>query len=339
MLKNFWLKIKIFFHYLFIGMRSADNELSTGAKEGASDGSSIEQKKEQDSLYAAMLRGEVTQEVKEARHEMYYAERKSHDYIYNGGGHSKKINKLFDYDGKIERSDGNPVLIVQDNYHDQASLEDYGISMDVVEKLGTDAYSTIKMEGISKKTYTVSIERDFIPKFKIEEFTKKIVVKDLGEKRVLDIYVSKYPVEFDRRSRLFTNIVEEIYQGDTRNELIDFKTLSFITRNAYGADDLICFTFGDFEFHDIIDFDGNYVLRFTCTPVEKKDLVSEFFDESAARKSEEHAPRKNATIDFDAAAEIISRDSYDADAAEKLLEELDEGRGTEIQNSDTEVQR
>lgn len=326
MLKNFWFKIKIFFHYLFIGMRSADNELSTGAKEGASDGSSIEQKKEQDSLYAAMLRGEVTQEVKEARHEMYYAERRSHDYIYNGGGHAKKRNKLFDYDGKVERSDGNPILIVQDNYHDQASLEDYGISMDVVKQSGTSAYSTIKMEGISKKEYTISIERDFIPKFKIEEFTKKIVIKDLGEKRILDIYVSKYPVEFDRRSRLFTNMIEEIYQGNTRSELLDFVSLSFISRNAYGADDLTLYVFNDFEFHDIIDYDGNYVLRFTCTPVQCKDLVSEFYDETAARKSEEHAPRENATIDFDAAAEIVARESYDAENAEKLISELHEGK-------------
>jgi hypothetical protein len=304
-------------------MRSADNEMSTGAKSGAADGTAIEQKKEQDSLYASLLRGEVTQEVREARHEMYYAERRSHDYIYNGGGHAKKKNTVFGYDGKIEDSDGNTVLIVQDNYQDQASIDEYGIDEGVVKESGSSVYSTIKMEDIAKKEYTVKIVRDFIPKFRIEEFAKKIVIKDLGEKRVLDIYVSKYPVQFDRRSRMFVNMMDEIYQGDTRSEIIDFDKLSFISRNAYGTDDLKLYSFGGFEFRDIIDYDGNYVLRFVCTPeINGEDLIAEFYDESAEKKSDEHAPRKGAAIDFSTAAEIAERESYDSETALKMINEL-----------------
>ena len=326
MLRNAWLKIKIFFHYLFIGMRTADNEMSTGAKSGASDGTSIEQKKEQDNLYAALLRGEVTQEVREARHEMYYAERKSHDYIYNGGGHAKKLNDVFDYEGSVENSDGHKVVLVQDNYQDQASIDDYGIDEGLVKESGSSVYSTIKMEDIAKKEYTVKITRDFIPKFRIEEFIKKVVVKDFGEKRILDIYVSKYPAQFDRRSRMFVNMMHEIYEGYTRSEIIDFKTLSFISKNAYGTDDLKLYVFDNFEFRDIIDYDGNYVLRFLCdVDTNGEDLIEEFYDESAAKKSEERAPRKGATLDFETAAEIAARDSYDTDTAKNLISELNEG--------------
>lgn len=338
MLKKFLVNIKIFFHYLFIGMRSADTEMTTGGKTASADGSAIEQKKEQDSLYAALLRGEVTQEVKEARHEMYYAERRSHDYIYNGGGHAKKLDGMFDYDGNVERSDGHRVLIVQDNYQDQASIDEYGIDEGHVKDYGSEIYKSIKMEDIAKKEFTIKIVRDFIPKFRIEEFTKKIVVKDLEEKRILDIYVSKYPVEFNRRSRMFVNMIEEIYQGNVRSELLDFKTLSFISRNAYGTDDLKLYSFGEFEFRDIIDYDGNYVLRFVCVPeINGEDLIEEFYDETAQKKSDERARRKNATMDFDTAAEIVARDSYDAVTAEKLLGELNEGSGTEIQDTNTKV--
>ena len=329
MLKKLWINVKIFFHYLFIGMRSADNELSTGAKEKSSDGSAIEQKKEADSLYAALLRGEVTQEVREARHEMYYAERRSHDYIYSGGGLATKKNDFFDYPGSVENSDGHRVLIVQDNYQDQASLEDYGIDAGKV----AGVYMPIKMEDIAKKEYTVKIARDFIPKFRIEEFTKKVIVKDCGEKRILDIYVSKYPTEFDRRSRMFVNMMNEIYEGNTRSELIDFDTLFFISKNAYGTDDLKFYEFGSFEFRDIIDFDGNYVLRFLCNVIcDGEDLIAEFYDETAAKKSEEHAPRKGAAISFEAAAEIAAREAYDAETAENLISELNEGNGDKIQD-------
>lgn len=323
MLKKLWLNIKIFFHYFFAGMRTADNELTTGAKDSATDGTTIEQKKEADSLYAALLRGEVTQEVREARHEMYYAERRSHDYVYNGGGHAKKKNEIFDYDGNIEKSDGNKVILVQDNYQDQASIEDYGIDVGNVRDYGAAIYDTIKGENIAKKEYTFKVVRDFYPKFRIEEYIKKCVVKEFGEKCIFDIYVSKYPVQFDRRSRMFINMMNEIYEGNTRSEIIDFQQLSFISKNAYGSDDLKLYSFKSFEFHDIIDFDGNYVLRFVCEPDEfGTDLIEEFFDETADRKSREHAPREGASIDYAAAAEIAERDAYDAETAENLLKEL-----------------
>lgn len=327
MIKKIIFNLKVLFHYLFTGMRAADDEITTGSKTTSADGTAIEQKKEQDNLYAALLRGEVTQEVREARHEMYYAERRSHDYIYSGGGHAEKKNNVFDYTGNVENSDGHKVLIVQDNYQDQASIEEYGIDEGAVMSHGSGIYSTIKMEDIAKKEYTVKIVRDFIPKFRIEEFTKKIVVKELNEKRILDIYVSKYPVEYNRRSRMFVNMINEIYEGNTRSEIIDFQKLSFVSKNAYGTDDLKLYSFSEFEFRDIIDYDGSYVLRFVCVPyVEGEDLIEEFYDETAAKKSEEHAPRENVSIDLDTAAEIIARDSYDTDTAQNLINGLNEGK-------------
>ena len=319
-MKKFWYKLKIFFNSFFWGLRSADDELTTSTKDATGEGSTITQKQEQKSVYADLLKGEVTQEVKELRHEMYYAERRSHDYIYNGGGHAAKLNKVFDYEGKIENSDGHRVELVQDNEQDAASYEDYGIDID---KKGED-YSTIKMEDIASKSYRIKIKRDFVPRFKLEEYTKKVVVKAFEDnKKILDIYVSKYEIPFDRRSRIFVNAVESIYMGDIRSEIIDFQGLAFITKNAYGADDLIFYEFSDFEFKDIIDFDGNYVIRFLCTCLSSgEDLIEEFYDETAAKKSEEHAPREGATIDVATAQEIIDRDSYDVDTAKKLIEEL-----------------
>ncbi len=321
MLKRFFAYLKIAWYSLFFGMRRADAELTSGNKEEA-DGSSVEQQKEEHNKYAAMLRGEVTQEVRETRHEMYYAERKSHEYEYSGGGHATKKKRMFDYDGNAETSDGNKILIVQDNYQDMASLDDYGIDMNVVEEYGTDAYDTIKHENIAKKEYIIKFEYDFIPKFRLDEFTKRVIVKDYGEKRIIDVYVSKYPGQFDRRTRMFVNAVEEIYQGDRRSDIVQISKLSFMTKNAYGAEDMMSYSFKNFIFTDIIDFDGNFVLRFICEPDGVQDMIEEFYDEITAKKNEEHAPREGAAVDFDAAAEMVARDSYDADTAKKLVESI-----------------
>ena len=320
-MKKFWLNVKIFFAYLFRGMRSADDKLTVGEKTGSEDNMSIEQKQEAQSVYADLLRGEVTQEVKELRHEMYYAERRSHDYIYNGGGRAAKLNDVFDYEGHVEKSDGHKILVVQDNRQDMANYEDYGIDINAEET--DNVYGTIKNEDVAKKEYTIKILRDFYPRFKLEQFVTKVVVKQCDEKRIVDLYVSKYPVEFDRISRQFVHAIEAIYMGDVRSELLEFEGLSFVTKGAYGSDDLIRYSFNNFEFKDIIDFDGSYVLRFLCDVVEDgTDLIDEFYDETAQKKSDEHAPRENVTVNLDTVQEIIDRDSYDTDTAKSLLEEL-----------------
>ena len=320
-MKKLWLRVKIFFTYLFIGMRSADDKLTVGGKIGGDDGTSINQQQETKNLYAALLRGEVTQEVIEARHEMYYAERRSHDYIYNGGGHAKKLNNVFDYSGNVENSDGHKVQIVQDNKLDMANYEDYGIDIDY--EATDNVYGTIKNEDISKKEYTINILRSFVPKFRLEEYCTKVVVKLCDEKRIVDLYFSKYPVEFNRLSRMFVNALMEVYLGDTRSELLDFEGLSFVTKNAYGSDDLIRYSYNNFEFRDIVEYDGSFVLRFLCDVVEDgTDLVEEFYDEATEQKSREHAPRENAVISMENAQEIIERDKYDVNTAKELLEDL-----------------
>ena len=51
---------------------------------------------EENNVLHDLLRGEVTQEVRELRHEMYYAERESHKYKYTGNGTAVKKNSLYD---------------------------------------------------------------------------------------------------------------------------------------------------------------------------------------------------------------------------------------------------
>ena len=86
---NILKKIRVFFLSIFFSFKKIDNLLVNSNKEADNkiDGSlSIEQESESKSVYDDLLRGEVTERVRELRHEMYYSERKSKEYLYIGNG-------------------------------------------------------------------------------------------------------------------------------------------------------------------------------------------------------------------------------------------------------------
>ena len=326
-MKKLWVKLRIFLESIAWGMRGADKLLSVSNKENeGGDIGGIEQHKEQQSVYADLLRGEVTQEVKEFRHEMYYAERKSHEYVYGGGGHAVKRNKIFDYQGNVERSDGLKIQIVQDNREDMSSLIENGIYSQGEEfELSEKAKGDLKEKD--KREFTIKIERDFFPSFRLEQYATKIVVKKVDDTNViLDIYTWSDLRQFDNRHKLFLSGIKKIIDGDTRSDIIDFDNLSFVTYNAYGADDLRLYEYDNIHFIEIVPFDGNYVLRFSANVVtDGEDLIAEFYNEIAAEKSKNHEARKNAPeIDIETVIAAQEAENYDFDQAQDLIKELKE---------------
>lgn len=284
------------------GLKGGENIFSQESK-GNIDGSGFEKHDEADSVYKDLLKGEVTQSVRELRHEMYYSERKSNDYIYKGGGIAEKRNKVFDYDGHIEESDGHKVILVQDNIEDCGSLSD-----NIVDDYKTKNY----------RKFTLSVKRDFIPSFRIEEYTTKLVVKDLGDGNViLDIYVSEYPKQFNQRHKFFLSEVNRIYEGYVQSPIIDFDEIEFVSFRAYGCDDYRYFKYGNVKFADMLRFDGSFVFRFTATPViNGYDLIEDYFDAVTQKKSDEREEREGCSMDFNALAQ--SKSAHNADNSDDV---------------------
>lgn len=323
-MKKIWLNIKIFFTLLFNGLKNANDIAFTGNKDtNIGTGSSIEQQKEVQNVYKDMLKGELTQEVIELRHEMYFAERASKKYKYTGNGRAVKQNNINEYKGKLEESDGLEVSLVQENKEDPGSLMDFGIynmGVDVSYEKKVDE----QLRNIRQRKFTIHIVRDFIPRFNLENYTSKIVLKPLNENETMfDIYISKYVKQFDNIHKLFLKQIEQIYIGDTRNDILDFKTLDFITYKAYGADDLLEFEFKDIQFENIIKFDEFYVLRFIGRNVKYgNDLLNDIYDERTAKLNEEHAPRNNNMFEWNLALEDIEENNKADEAINLIKQEL-----------------
>lgn len=320
-MKKLWLNIKLFLISLAWGMKGADKIIANSNKDTEEgDITGIEQHKETNSVYADLLKGEVTQEVKEFRHEMYYSERKSHDYEYGGNGRAVKKNNVFGFGDTIEQSDGYKVRVIQDNHEDPSSLMEFGI-YHVGEEVFLDKKALMDFKTKDKRDFTIKITRDFMPSFRLEQYATKIVVKTVDKTHsILDVYVSAYPKQFDKNSEIFLKKIGEIENGNVRSDIIDFSELEFITYGATGADDLLLFKYGDIKYKYSVRIDGNIILKFEAETIKDgEDLITEFYDETAAQKSENHEMREGATYDITLA---VDTDNYDVDKAIEISKQL-----------------
>ena len=320
-----WNKIRLAWYYLMQGLVAGDKAIRSDSGTEIDPVGGIEQQKETQSVYKDLLKGEITQEVIELRHQMYFTERKSHEYEYNGGGHAKKKNSMFGYSGNVEQSDGYKVTLVQENKQFINSLDNDGVHIVKGDVLVDDdlkkGYNTTK--NINAE-YTIHCERDFMPRFRLESYATKIVVKDVdNEHAIVDIYVPQYRQQFKRTTNLLQAELDRIYQGNVRSDLVMMNKIWFKTFNCYGADDSILYEYDDVKFDNIIKFDGSYVLRFYCHILTNgEDEIQQYYDEKMAEKYENKERREGATVDFEAMAAIKAKEDLDVSEDIKLLNVL-----------------
>lgn len=120
---------------------------------------------------------------------------------------------------------------------------------------------------------------------------------------------------------MFIKEIAKIKYGDIKNDIIDIKSVSFVTDNAYGAVNLKEFSFSDLVFKEISEYGGCYIIRYIGKIIKNGiDLTDEFYDEIAVRKNKNHEMRDGATLNLD--NYINKEDDFDADRALELIEKL-----------------
>ena len=284
--------LRLFFYSLFHGMKAADDVLTTSNKELSSGGAVEEQKMEEHNLYASLLKGEVTQEVKDLRYEMYESVKQSKDWKVIGySGQAMKKNHMLDKTPmKIDEEDGLKVILIQDNK----------VYMQGADSSLNNIGSVLKTRVEADAEHTFKATHEYFVRHKIETFSKKVVVKLTGEenKFKLDFYLSEFPVENDPRAVYVVKELESLYKSGSRtSDLTDLITLTFVTDKAYGDDDWKIYDFRIKEYIGVKKFDGNYILSFYASlPDGVKDTTEEFNDEESVKKFKNKEPRKKKTI-------------------------------------------
>ena len=288
--KRVYFYIRIFWNGLFIGMKNT-NKLITSNQKDINDGVLEITKSDSGGVYKDLLEQKITQEVEELRYTSYVVANESKKYKYIGNGTAVKKNnlELNEKHGIVEESDNLPIILIQD-----ISLVCENVN-NVLKEVNSKGNKKINSD------YNIKIKRKLLPRFRIEEYIKKLVLKESDGNYVLDLYCSKYPRQFsERKDRPFLREIKKIRDREIKpNDILDFEEISFITNNAWGIDDYYSFSFNSFEFYDIIDFDGNYIIRLGCkSNIFMKNLLDEIYSKSADEKYKNKEMKKGFILDI-----------------------------------------
>ena len=298
-LKKIYKNLRLFWSSLFFGMKGVESVLTSNQKHESD--SSIEVTDDEGcSVFKDILEERVTQEVEELRYASYKVANESKKYRYVGNGKVVKKNEsqLSEKHGSVDESDNLPIILIQDN---SVVCEDV---LTILNEINN------KEDKKMFSDYTLKIKRSIFPRFLIETYIKKLVLKQSDCNYVIDLYCSMYPSQFsERKDKSFISELKKIKNREIRNsDIIDIDELSFVTSNAWGVDDWFKFSFVDFEFYDIIEFDGSYIIRLGCqSSVFMENLLDKIYSESAEKKYETKEAKTNSVADF---TSFIKNDEY-----------------------------
>jgi hypothetical protein len=102
----------------------------------------------------------------------------------------------------------------------------------------------------------------------LENFTKKLVVRKINKnQRLLEFYVSIYPDEYNRTSRLFISAVKKAIEEPRSSNMLEFKGVEFVSYKSLGVNDYLEFQYKIENFDKIIEFNGSYVIKFIANVI------------------------------------------------------------------------
>lgn len=250
------------------------------------------QRHNQGTLADALERGEITQEVKELRWRMFKILEASDKALItilgadeegyltldveqpNPTGLKVLLNKV-----RVDDFDDYPLEMVVNNkpitlgsiesltdeikeydYDERKSTvrEDDGSFVATLGEISSDTHqSSMKMER------PVKVLRELRPKFEIEKFSTKLNVRKINDsERLLEFYVSIYPDEYDKTSKLFLSELKRAIQNPRSSNMLDMLSVGFTTYKTIGVKDFHQFQYRITGFDKIVEFDGHYIIKF-----------------------------------------------------------------------------
>jgi hypothetical protein len=133
-----------------------------------------------------------------------------------------------------------------------------------------------EMTRTFKDKKTIFVERELRPKFELERYTKKLLVRNISEdEKLLEFYVSQYVDDFNRKSRLFITEVKKAIKNPRVTDILDINKVAFISEKTIGVADGLEFVYEITKFDKIVEFNGSYVIKFRAKPIVNGEDVFE----------------------------------------------------------------
>lgn len=283
-LKRIKNNIQMFFYGLFYGMKATEDTMFHQSGLSVGEGTSVIKEVEDKRVSKALLKGEITQEVEELRYRTYKVDKESKTFEYFAPTLAMKRDKQDTKFLKYDDRDGLELITAQPN---DFLVETVG---ETLEQVG----------GRGKRTqYRIKIKRNFVPRYKIEEYITRLDVKKLDDTHViLDMYVSIYPNDKDFKSKGFISEIKRIRDEKVKSDILDYEEVSFVTSHAYKMDDMVKFVFKNICFREIVEFDGHYIVRFKASVEENViDLTKIYYSKTMDEKYK-NKEKKEVILNF-----------------------------------------
>ena len=272
---------------LFGGMKQAETVVTTtGDDVDVNPATTINVEKHDIRVSNDLLAGKETKAVRELRYRTYLVDRETKKYEYLSPYLAKKREDPKELPNIFDRSDGLDVIVIQEN---NELIENVADTLSDIGRIGR------------RKAHWINIARDghFTPRDRIEDYAKRVVVKAPkdgdGSVAILEFYVSIYPNEEDVKSKGFISEITDLAENPgRRNDIFDIEYVSFVTSNAFGAEDMVEFRFRKPSLQSIHEYKGNYVIRMRAgVMVGGHDIVNDYYEKSMAEKYANKEPRVN----------------------------------------------
>ena len=282
MMKKFLRKIKDIFVGLFWGLKITEEEVLKPSGVTDLSGTEINQQVHSNRLSTALLAGKETQQVRELRYRTYLIDREAKKYKYYSPYLVEKNEDV--EDSKFvyyANEEGYDLITIQANFPLVEGV------LDGLKQVG----------GRGEKTeYWMTIEREFgfMPRYRLEEYTRRIVVRRKTESTaVVDLYVTKYPDDKEFKSKGFVKEIEGVMNNGIRSDVLDIQTISFATLHAYKVCDMLMYKFNNLFFRGMTEYDGNYVISYDAhIMLDGIDLTDEFYCREMEEKYENHEKKE-----------------------------------------------
>ena len=269
--KNLFYKIKKIFYGLFFGLENVNQEVFTNVDYDSSS-TNIHQEKLTKSVYKDLLKGEITQEVKDLRYQLYYIYDNSQNYKYIGDGNSEKKT--------VNTFNCNEFAFSQ---------SDKDISVTLSEELNF----------FNKEQYFFNIIYEDYCRFKHEKYITKIDVnvsnKRQKKNKVIYFYYNAYVSTDNVYYRILLNGLKS-----KRIENNDFfptiKEFSFTTFNAQGINDLYKFNLYNLKPLDVLEKDGFILVEYEFENFQVENIVTKYFSKDMQDKYDKKASKIENTL-------------------------------------------
>lgn len=133
----------------------------------------------------------------------------------------------------------------------------------------------IKLDNTKERSFPLVISRELKPKFELEKFTKKLHIKKLGDKYLLEFYTSKYPEEYDSTSRFFISAIKKLKENPRKDSSLEIDGVHFVSNNTVGVPDFLEFEYKIEKFHNITEFNEYLVIKFIADVTKNGDSIIE----------------------------------------------------------------